>query len=160
MARGIDRSSFEDSLRCRAQERRSDNIAGLFMDRWAATVLRRRRSPIALRPARRCVHYWIDVICSRWNCPSRGTETKRREGKKKNRFRRFVRHAPMRNSQRAQANVKMFLQRENVIYVQLILSASHHLYLFSLKQRENPSICRLKHPGNKYPIWKIIEMQL
>lgn len=45
---GIDRSTFEDSLRCRARERGSDNIAGLFMDRWAATVLRRRRSPIAL----------------------------------------------------------------------------------------------------------------
>lgn len=83
MARGIDRSSFEDSLRCRARERESDNIAGLFMDRWAATVLRRRRSPIAPRPARRCVHYWIDVICSRWNCPSRGTQTKWKEEKKR-----------------------------------------------------------------------------
>lgn len=74
---GIDRSSFEDSLRCRARERGSDNIAGLFMDRWAATVLRHHRSPIALRPARRCVHYWIDVICSRWNCPSWNKQNKK-----------------------------------------------------------------------------------
>jgi len=43
------------------------------------------------RPARRCVHYWIDVICSRWNCSSRGIEKKKR--RKKERFQRFIRRA-------------------------------------------------------------------
>jgi len=53
------------------------------------------------RLARRCVHYWIDVICSRWNCSSRGIEKKKR--KKRIVFNdSFIARAigsPMRNSQ-------------------------------------------------------------